>query len=165
MSDSVFIGRKNELERLGSLYQRGRSGLVVVKGRRRIGKSRLILEFAKKTFPQTFWGFAGLAPQEGMSSQEQRDHFAQQLALFLKVPVMNFQDWSEAFEYLSLHIQSGDIILFDEISWMGSKDPTFIPKLKAWWDKQSIHMLLVFCGSVSTWIEKNILKSTAFLVG
>jgi AAA+ ATPase superfamily predicted ATPase len=45
---------------------------------------------------------------------------------------------------------------------MGSKDPSFIPKLKAWWDKQTMHALLVFCGSVSTWIEENILKSTAF---
>ena len=65
-------------------------------------------------------------------------------------------------QHLSLHISAGDIILFDEISWMGAKDPTFIPKLKVWWDKQTIHMLLIFCGSVSTWIEENILKSTAF---
>ncbi len=75
---------------------------------------------------------------------------------------MTFLDWSDAFEHLSLHIQPGDIVLLDEISWMGSKDPSFIPKLKAWWDKQTSHMLLVFCGSVSTWIEENILKSTAF---
>ncbi len=63
---------------------------------------------------------------------------------------------------MSLHIKPGDIILLDEISWMGSKDPSFIPKLKAWWDKQTADILLVFCGSVSTWIEENILKSTAF---
>ena len=80
----------------------------------------------------------------------------------LKIPPMTFLDWSDAFEHLSLHIKPGDIILLDEISWMGSKDPSFIPKLKAWWDKQTMHVLLVFCGSVSTWIEENILKSTAF---
>jgi hypothetical protein len=45
---------------------------------------------------------------------------------------------------------------------MGSKDPSFIPKLKAWWDKQTGHMVVVFCGSISTWIEEHILKSTAF---
>lgn len=49
--------------------------------------------------------------------------------------------------HLSLHIKPGDIILLDEISWMGA---------------QTLHMVLVFCGSVSTWIEENILKSTAF---
>lgn len=162
MSDSVFIGRKVELDRIRDLYKKKTPSLVVVKGRRRIGKSRLILEFAKTIMDRTFWSFAGLAPQDGISAQEQRDNFARQLSLMLKVPPMTFQDWSDAFEHLSLHIKPGDIILFDEISWMGSKDQTFIPKLKAWWDKQTIHMLLVFCGSVSTWIEDNILKSTAF---
>jgi AAA+ ATPase superfamily predicted ATPase len=162
MSNSVFIGRKVELERLGSLYKKKTPILVVVKGRRRIGKSRLILEFSRTISGQIFWSFAGLAPQNGLSAQEQRDNFARQLSWMLKIPPMTFQDWSDAFEYLSLHINPGDIILFDEISWMGAKDPTFIPKLKAWWDKQSRHMLLVFCGSVSTWIEENILKSTAF---
>lgn len=135
-------------------------GLVVVKGRRRIGKSRLVAEFAYRA-GQKFWSFAGLAPQ-GLTAQEQRDHFARQLSLMLKIPPLSFTDWSDAFEHLTLHIKSGDIILFDEISWMGAKDPTFIPKLKAWWDKQTIHVLLVFCGSVSTWIEENILKSSAF---
>jgi len=39
-------------------------------------------------------------------------------------------------EYLSSQFKDGDVILLDEISWMGDKDPTFIPKLKEWWDKQ-----------------------------
>lgn len=162
MSESIFIGRKTEINRLDALYKKNTKSLVVVKGRRRVGKSRLIREFSKKSAAQTFWSFAGLAPEDGMSAQEQRDNFARQLGSMIKVPPMTFQDWSDAFEHLSLYIKPGDIILFDEISWMGSKDPSFIPKLKAWWDKQVIHMLVVFCGSISTWIEENILKSTAF---
>ena len=162
MTKALFIGRTSELERLQALYTKKSPNLVVVKGRRRIGKSRLVHEFAKKTPEKTFWSFAGLAPEDGISAQDQRDNFARQLALMLKIPPMTFLDWSDAFEHLSLHFQSGDIILFDEISWMGSKDPSFISKLKAWWDKQTEHVLLVFCGSVSTWIEENILKSTAF---
>ena len=162
MSSTPFIGRKSELDSIKALYRNNRPTLCVIKGRRRIGKSRLITEFAKTSPLQTFWSFAGLAPEDKISAQEQRDHFARQLALMLKLPPMTFQDWSDAFEHLRLHIKPGDIVLFDEISWIGSKDPTFIPKLKAWWDKQTTHMLLVFCGSVSTWIEENILKSTAF---
>ncbi len=75
-----------------------------------------------------------MAPQDGMDDQSQRDHFARQLANYLKLPSFTFNDWSDAFEYLSSQVKSGDIILFDEISWVGAKDPTFIPKLKAWWD-------------------------------
>lgn len=162
MSTPIFIGRKPELERLEALYTKKKPSLVVVKGRRRIGKSRLITEFSRRYGTNTYWSFAGLAPEHGISSQQQRDNFARQLAWMLKIPPMTFQDWSDAFEHLSLHIKPGDIILFDEISWMGSNDITFIPKLKAWWDKQSTPVLVVFCGSVSTWIEDNILNSTAF---
>ena len=162
MSNSVFIGRKIELDRLAALYKKKSPNLAVIKGRRRIGKSRLIQEFVNKIGDKKLWSFAGLAPEEGVSAQEQRDNFARQLSLILKIPPMTFQDWSDAFEHLSIYIKPGDIVLLDEISWIGSKDPSFIPKLKAWWDKQSIHMLLVFCGSVSTWIEENILQSTAF---
>jgi hypothetical protein len=162
MGSPLFVGRKNELEKLTSLYHKNLSTIVVVKGRRRIGKSRLINCFASKYTKNKLWDFAGLAPQAGMDDQTQRDHFARQLALHLKVPPFTFQDWSDAFEYLSVHLKSGDIVLLDEISWMGAKDPSFISKLKVWCDKQTLPVMVVFCGSVSTWIEENILKSTAF---
>lgn len=157
-----FIGRKQELKKLHALHLKAIPSLVVVKGRRRIGKSRLIAEFAAEIPQHKLWCFAGLAPQEGMTAQTQRDHFARQLTTFLKVPPLTFQDWSDAFEHLSLHVKEGDIILLDEISWIGYEDPTFIPKLKAWWDEQKIPIIVVFCGSVSIWIEENILKSAAF---
>ncbi len=161
MKQRIFVGRARELERLQDIYLQKRPNLVVIKGRRRIGKSRLVEHFAATKQEKLFWNFAGIAPQKGITAQDQRDHFARQLALLLKIPPLTFLDWSDAFEHLSLHVKSGDIILFDEISWMGAKDPTFIPKLKAWWDKQKMSMMLVICGSVATWIEENILKNTA----
>ena len=48
MDNFKFIGRSIELAQLNDLLQKKTSSLVVVKGRRRIGKSRLIEEFAKK---------------------------------------------------------------------------------------------------------------------
>ena len=157
-----FVGRRDELDRLESLYRKQVPSLVVVKGRRRVGKSRLIAEFGAKHPESKLWDFTGLAPQEGLTDQSQRDYFARRLAQLLETPPFTFQDWSDAFEHLSQHLAPGDMVLFDEISWMGFKDPSFIPKLKAWWDKQTISVMVVFCGSVSTWIEENILKSTAF---
>ena len=162
MTIPIFIGRKNELERLRTLYKKNTPALVVVKGRRRVGKSCLINFFASKYGGNYKWDFAGLAPQVGVDAQSQRNNFSRQLASHLKLPPFTFQDWTDAFEYLSGHIKAGDIILLDEISWMGSKDPSFIPKLKAWWDKQKLPIMVIFCGSVSTWIEENILKNTAF---
>lgn len=58
------------------------------------------------------------------------------------------------------------VILFDEISWMGTKNPDFLGKLKTIWDtclKKNNQLILILCGSVSTWIQKNILSSTGFV--
>src|SRR5579863_3979367 len=129
MSSKPFVGRKLELEKLQALHRKAVPSLVVVKGRRRIGKSRLIAEFAAKHPENRLWSFAGLAPQEGMSAQTQRDYFARQLALLLQLPPLTFTDWSDALEHLSLHLRAGDIVLLDEISWMGAKDPSFVSKL------------------------------------
>jgi hypothetical protein len=107
-----------------------------------------------------------LAPVEGITAQTQRDHFAKQLAKHFGTPTASFVDWSDAFSALSNQLESQTaIVLFDEISWMGIEDPTFIPKLQVWWDNTLAHhphVILIFCGSISTWIEENILNSTAF---
>ena len=57
-----FVGRTFELERLEQLSKSGRACLVVIKGRRRIGKSRLAEEFGKD---KLFLPFSGLAPLKG----------------------------------------------------------------------------------------------------
>lgn len=160
---SIFVGRTAELKKLSDLYTRKNVNLVVVKGRRRIGKSFLITHFAQQK--KQFLSFTGLPPAVGVTAQTQIDYFAHQLTTLLKLPSATFHDWADALNFLSHHIQEGAVVLFDEISWMGGKDPTFVPKLKAWWDisiAQKNHVLLIFCGSVSTWIDDNILNSTAF---
>lgn len=93
MAAPIFIGRKNELERLEALYKKKTPSLVVV-------KSRLINFFASNT-QNKLWNFAGLAPQNVMDHQTQRDYFARQLASHLKLPPFTFEDWSDAFEHLS----------------------------------------------------------------
>ena len=163
METDVFVGRKEELERLSSLLKKKSASLAVVRGRRRIGKSRLIEEFAKG---KRFFSFAGIPPEANVSEQAQRDVFAEQLGRQINLSGIAMQDWSSLFSLLFRHANSGPaIILLDEISWMGSKDPTFLGKLKNAWDlefKKNPKLILILCGSVSTWIEENIISSTAF---
>jgi AAA+ ATPase superfamily predicted ATPase len=161
-----FIGRKKELQKLSDLSHLKRPRLVVVKGRRRVGKSRLIQEFAKT---KRFFSFAGIAPSTPIKhtiAQDQRNDFTFRLSAEVKSPIEYSGDWSQAFSNLTKHLtQEETVILLDEISWMSDGDPTFISKLKNWWDLELLHfpnLTLVFCGSVSTWIEENIINSTAF---
>ncbi len=163
MASDIFVGRKEELERLSSLLKKKSASLIVIRGRRRIGKSRLIEEFAKD---KRFLTFAGIPPAPGINEQSQRDIFAQQLGKQIGLTGVVAQDWSTLFSLLARNTNHGPvIILLDEISWMGSKDPSFLGKLKNAWDlefKKNPHLILVLCGSVSTWIEQNIISSTAF---
>ena len=79
MNGKIFIGRTEELKQLRATSRLDRSTLVVINGRRRIGKSRLVKEFAQD---QTFLSFAGLAPTDAVTAQDQRDAFANQLASY-----------------------------------------------------------------------------------
>jgi hypothetical protein len=157
-----FIGREKEMAAFAGLAALKRPSLMVIRGRRRIGKSRLAEECAKGHF---FRPFSGLAPQKPMLAQDQRNAFAYQLCRHFNLPNMTFLDWSDAFHALESYLtKEPTVILFDEISWMGEDDPTFVGKLKIWWDAvatQDRPWILILCGSVSTWIEENIIHNTA----
>ncbi len=163
---SKFIGRWEELEILGSLIKKKTASLVVIKGRRRIGKSRLIEEFSKRYAFDIFYNFSGVAPTKKTTAQSQRDEFSSQLGN-QGFPKIKAEDWNDLFWLLADKVkQKRVLILFDEISWMGSKDPNFLGKLKNVWDlyfKKNDKLILILCGSISAWIEKNILSSTGFV--
>jgi AAA+ ATPase superfamily predicted ATPase len=164
MSDIPFIGREKELKSLNALTKKRAASLVVIRGRRRIGKSRLAEKFAEK---YRFVSFAGLTPTGETTAQTQREIFSKQLSDNLNVPMIQADDWSTLFSFLARETKEGRVvILLDEISWMGSKDPDFLGKLKDSWDrelKKNSELILILCGSISAWIEENILRSTGFM--
>lgn len=166
MQDLPFVGRDNELSALHDLTKKRVSSLAVIKGRRRIGKSRLVEEFAQKS-NYKFLKFSGIPPHSQTTAQSERDVFVQQLSITLNLPQVSANDWSNLFTFLARETRVGKyVILFDEISWMGSKDHDFLGKLKTIWDfelKKNPKLILLLCGSVSSWIENNILASTGFV--
>lgn len=158
--EDTFIGREEELSRLNELFYSGRSSLVVIKGRRRIGKSRLVLEFANN---YRYFSFSALAPP--VSTQAQLNHFALQLAKYTGEKPPTFSCWMQAFYALEVLCNLPVILFFDEISWMEAGDETFLSQLKSWWDRwrqTCPHCLLILSGSVSTWIDRDLLQSSAF---
>jgi AAA+ ATPase superfamily predicted ATPase len=158
-----FVGRKSEMCDLQRISRKTTASLVVIKGRRRIGKSRLAEEFGSN---YRFIRFSGIPPVDAISEQSQREVFAKQLSIHFSLPDLAAKDWDDLFTLLSQNVQTGRVvILFDEISWMGSKDPTFLGKLKNAWDtkfQSNPELMIILCGSVSTWIQENIISSTAF---
>ena len=162
----TFIGRAQEQAEFARLFEKPVASLVTCQGRRRIGKSRFITECAKKA--SHFLSFTGLPPREGLSRQEQLNAFASQLAAQSKAPRLVLDSWPTAFQLLASQIPATGsvVVLLDEISWMGIGDPDFAGHLKSAWDmhfSSRRSLVLVLCGSVSSWIQRNILNSTAFV--
>ena len=163
MQSPPFIGRKQELRRLEGLFSKKSASIVVLRGRRRIGKSRLLSEFGKQTKCLLF---SGLAPTTKTTALSQKKTFTNQLAR-VGIPSVTPDDWENMFWHLSKQTTEGPVlIILDEISWMGGKDPNFLGKLKNAWDmyfSKNPNLILALCGSVSSWIEENILNSTGFV--
>ena len=163
----MFVGRDRELEDLASFWGRDHGVLISCRGRRRIGKSTLIEEFASRTANQ-FLPIVGLAPRKGMTDAKQRAHFCEKLAEYAERDVVYAETWSKAFRQLDelLGRPGRTVVLLDEISWMGGHDPDFAGYLKEAWDllwHRHANLIVILCGSVSAWIAENILDSTGFV--
>lgn len=158
-----FIGREKELESLKGLLRKTSSSLVVIRGRRRIGKSRLAEEYAS-SFSKAYI-LSGIPPEPGVTAEAQRTEFLRQLQEY-RLPIYRSDDWGNIFYDLAQECKKGRVlVVLDEITWMGSQDPTFLPKLKTAWDryfKQNPQFIMILSGSNSAWISKNILSSTGF---
>jgi AAA+ ATPase superfamily predicted ATPase len=161
----MFLGRTKELQILDRLMNLKKASFVVCRGRRRIGKSTLIEEFGKKY--RHFYEFQGLAPRKGITNQSQLDNFSRLLKDQFDLPDFTFKNWTEAFSLLAKQTEKEKaLILLDEISWMAASDSDFVGQLKIAWDtkfKKNNNLILVVCGSVTSWLDQNILNSSDFM--
>ena len=153
-----MIGRQTEINLLKSANQSNKAELGIVYGRRRIGKSTLLQSFLKKGDLY----FEGI---KGLSKKKQIQHFAQQLAAQTNTIPVDAKNWSEAFRALTPHITKKRIyVVFDELPWMASGQKELIALLKYFWDnhwKQNNKIHLVLCGSIASFMVKNVLHSEA----
>ena len=158
-----FIGRLHEIELLNNLKANNKANLVAISGRRRVGKSRLIAEFGKG---KTFYSFYGNPPTSDTNAELERKSFSLQIEKTLSVPI-KYDNWYEMLVYLAKATANQEVvILFDELSWISSCDSSFLGTLKTVWDEyfsKNNKLTLVLCGSISSWIERNVLSSTGFL--
>ena len=162
----MFLGREKELASLKLLLDKPTASLVACRGRRRIGKSTLFSEFARRE-RLGFISIEGLGPRKGQTNADQLRNFGERLAEQTGRKLVVPQSWPEAFRLLSTRIprRGRQLVLLDEISWMGKHEPDFPGYLKNGWDDDLKHhdnLILVICGSVSAWVRRNLLDSATF---
>lgn len=163
----MFVGRQKELTLLEDAYSSPKSELVVIYGRRRIGKSCLIHHFAQEK--PRFFAFEAV---EGETTQNQIHHFTTALRKYtgeLLLDIINFKHWEQVFSYMTERLilpgngNQKTIIFFDELQWMAAGRTKLVSLLKYYWDNhwKDKHVLLILCGSVASFMTRKVLKSNA----
>ena len=163
----MFFGREEQIELLESLLRKRTASLVTCRGRRRIGKSTLIEEFARRSGGM-FIKIEGRRPQQSLTNDDELMTFAQQLSEQTEAETTKPSCWLDAFRRLNAQIKDDEstVVLLDEVSWLAHYDKCFSDDLKIAWDnlfKKHDRLVLVLCGSVSSWLRDNIIDNGAFM--
>lgn len=160
----MFVNRSNELSRLEARYHSNKAEFVIVYGRRRVGKTVLLKEFAQEK--EHVYFLADLRPEA-----DQLGYFTQQLHQVTKEPMLaleSFSSWDSALTYLAQVCQDRrSIIVIDEYPYLCSVNPAFSSILQRIWDERlkTSQIFLVLCGSSISMMEREVLGRTSPLYG
>ncbi len=168
-SSDKIIGRTDELEILEDRCKSNRAEFIAVYGRRRVGKTYLIKNFASHA-PCMFFHVTGI--QNG-SLEEQIDEFTKQLGntFYNGAALIRKGKWKDVFEELTQAISKlaknkKIILFFDEFPWMVTKRSNLLKALELYWNRYwafDQRIKLMICGSATSWIMKNIVNNTGGL--
>ena len=95
----MFYGREDILEDMMSLWGKRVSSLITCRGRRRIGKSTLVAEFARKSSAR-FIRIEGLKPRRKFTNEDELQNFAMFLSLQTDALGETPANWAQAFKVL-----------------------------------------------------------------
>ena len=155
-----MVGRTKELNTIRECVAADRSRLIVVYGRRRVGKTFLIREAFNYRFTFTHTGI------EDGDYGEQLSAFWRSLKEQWNDDCERPSDWMEAFELLKKAIASSKdgrkTVFIDELPWMDTRNSGFVKAVAAFWNGWASarkDVVMVVCGSAAAWMSKKILQN------
>lgn len=155
-----MIGRKKEVQALQTAYNSVQSEFVAVYGRRRIGKTFLINEIFGGRFA---FQHAGV---EKANMREQLAYFRDSLLRngHRSCPVLH--NWRTAFFELENFLESLEpgrkVVFLDEVTWMDTAKSGFLTALEHFWNGWAClrkDVLLIICGSATSWVVNEVLSA------
>lgn len=166
MASPRFVGRAAELETLAAAYQGAASGFIPIYGRRRVGKSELILRFLQDR-PGVY--FLGKQAPGALQLRE----FLEEAAVILAEPLLataSFDGWKSALAAVSDRWARPEklVLVFDEFQWTAWASPELPSVLQDLWDRRwrsSGNILVILCGSYVGFMEREVLGRKSPLFG
>ena len=156
----MLIGRKEELKTLHQALIADESKFVAIYGRRRVGKTFLVREAFNNDF--AFY-HTGLANE---TNHIQLAEFNRSLASYSKQKQSKLKDWYDAFDRLGQLLAQSTIpkkvVFIDEMPWMDSPRSNFLSALEHFWNGWASarkDILLIVCGSATSWIINKVIKN------
>jgi len=161
-----FIGRARELAALEEQYRDPESNFIPIYGRRRVGKSELILHF-KRNRPCIY--FVGKQAPAALQIRE----FLRTAARAVDEPLLamaNVTDWKSSLsEVVRRWRGPGKLILvLDEFQWLAEEDRSLPSVMQELWDREWQHsgkLMLILAGSYVGFMEREVLGSQKPLGG
>lgn len=159
-----FVDREEEMMTLQSEYERPGSSLVILYGRRRVGKTALISEFIKGKNALFF-----LASEE--SEAQNRTAFKEKAADFTGNELLRQFDaksWDILFQtIMQTPFQEKPIIVIDEFQYIGKSNPAFPSMFQRIWEEQlkDRPVMVILCGSLISMMESQTLSYSSPLYG
>ena len=161
----MFIGREAELEFLENKYRAKAGQLVVLYGRRRVGKTETLRQFCKDK-PHVFF-----VCQE-CSDKLQLKNFSDKMLredIPAKQYIEQFSDWEKAFLSV-MDLPYGDskkLLIIDEFPYMCKSNSGIPSVLQNLWDAKlkNANVMIILCGSAMSFIEKELLAEKNPLYG
>ena len=155
-----MVGRTEEQRLLRDALAHDRSQLVVIYGRRRVGKTFLVRETFDYSFAFTHTGLESGRLAEQLA--EFHDSLEDQGFDGCPTP----KSWIEAFSLLKKHLrrqgEGRKVVFIDELPWMDTPRSRFVAALEHFWNGWCAarkDIVLVLCGSATSWMAKKILRN------
>lgn len=159
----MFVGRREELEKLNEMHLRNSFEFSVIYGRRRVGKTTLINEFCKN---KKVIYFVGVESTE----KENLENFSKAVfeATMPDMDMPAFDSFYKLFDYIYEIVKEERIILvIDEYPYLAQSHSPISSILQAYIDKKFIDskLFLILCGSSMSFMEYKVLGYKSPLYG
>lgn len=160
----LFLNRERELKALDDTLSRQRRGFAVISGRRRVGKTRLLVEWVR--------GHGGVYFVADASTPAlQRKYFAEAIARRLPgFEAVEYRDWRSLFARLAVdaaRVRFRGPVVIDELPYLVASSPELPSVLQQWLDHEGANarMTLAVAGSSQRMMQGLVLDRSAPLFG